>query len=87
MSMLSLDSASVSGGKDAFSPGFQKGELTPQSKEHIKSLKNKLLSSYVKTSGFSEDQIMNPDSLTKTQRKKIEPLINALENIDRGLNK
>jgi hypothetical protein len=87
MSMLSLDSASVSGGKDAFSPGFQKGELTPQSKEHIKSLKNKLLSSYAKTSGFSEDQIMNPDSLTKTQRKKIEPLINALENIDRGLNK
>jgi len=85
MSMLSLDTASVAGGKDAFSPGFQKKELTPQAKEHIKSLRKKLISSYVKTSGFSEDEIMNPDSLNKTKRKKIEPLINALENINRGL--
>ena len=85
MSMLSLDTASVSGGKDAFSPGFQKVELTPKAKEHIKSLRDKLISSYVKTSGFTDDQIMNPDSLTKSKRKKIEPLINALENIDRGL--
>ena len=85
MSMLSLDTASVSGGKDAFSPGFQKVDLTPKAKEHIKSLRGKLISSYVKTSGFTEDQIMNPDSLTKSKRKKIEPLINALENIDRGL--
>lgn len=85
MSMLSLDTASVSGGKDAFSPGFQKTELTPQSKEYINSLRKKLVSSYVKTSGFSEDEIMNPDSLNKTKRKKIEPLIAALENIDRGM--
>ena len=85
MSMLSLDTASVAGGKDAFSPGFQKVELTPKSKEHIKSLRKKLISSYVKTTGFSEDEIMNPDSLNKTKRKKIEPLINALENINRGL--
>jgi hypothetical protein len=85
MSMLSLDSASVAGGKDAFSPGFQKVGLTPKSKEYIKSLRSKLVSSYIKTSGFTEDQIKNPDSLTKTNRKKIEPLISALENIDRGL--
>ena len=85
MSMLSLDTASVSGGTDVFSPGFQKSGLTPQSKKYINSLREKLISSYVKTSGFSEDEIMNPDSLTKTKRKKIEPLINALENIDRGL--
>jgi hypothetical protein len=85
MSMLSLDSASVTGGKDAFSPGFQKVGLTPKSKEYIKSLRSKLVSGYIKTSGFTEDQIKNPDSLTKTNRKKIEPLISALENIDRGL--
>ena len=75
----------VGGGKDAFSPGFQKVELTPQSKKLIKSLRKKLIFSYVKTTGFSEDEITNPDSLNKTKRKKIEPLINALENIDRGL--
>ena len=85
MSMLSLDTASVAGEKDAFSPGFQKVELSPKSKEYIKSLRKKLISSYVKTTGFSEDEIMNPDSLNKTKRKKIEPLINALENINRGL--
>ena len=85
MSLLSLDTASVSGGKDAFSPGFQKVPLTPKSKELIQSLKNKMISSYVNTTGFSENEITNPDSLTKTKRKKIEPLINALENIDRGL--
>lgn len=85
MAMLSLDTASVSGGIDAFSPGFQKVGLTPQSKNYINLLREKLISSYAKTSGFSEDEIMNPDSLTKTKRKKIEPLINALENIDRGL--
>ena len=85
MSLLSLDTASVSGGKDVFSPGFQKVPLTPKSKELIKSLKNKMISSYVNTTGFSENEILNPDSLTRTKRKKIEPLINALENIDRGL--
>jgi len=85
MSLLSLDTASVSGGKDGFSPGFQKGGLTPQSKEHVKNLRKKLVSSYVNTSGFSEEEISNPDSLTKSKRKKIEPLLNALENIDRGL--
>jgi len=85
MSLLSLDTASVSGGKDAFSPAFQKVPLTPKSKELIQSLKDKMISSYVNTTGFSENEIMNPDSLTKTKRKKIEPLINALENIDRGL--
>lgn len=85
LSLLSLDTASVAGGKDAFSPGFQKTSLTPGAQGHIKSLRKKLISSYAKSSGFSEDQIMNSESLTKTQRKKIEPIVNALENIDRGL--
>lgn len=85
MSVLSLDTASVAGGKDAFSPGFQKTELTPRSKELVTGLKEKLIDGYVKTSGFSRDEIMNPDSLNKTKRKKIEPLIAALENINRGL--
>jgi hypothetical protein len=85
LSLLSLDTASVTGGKDAFSPGFQKTSLTPGAQGHIKSLRKKLISSYTKSSGFSEDQIMNSESLTKTQRKKIEPIVNALENIDRGL--
>ena len=85
MSVLSLDSASVAGGKDVFSPGFQKTELTPRSRELVTGLRDKLINGYVKTSGFSRDQIMSPDSLNKTQRKKIEPLIAALENINRGL--
>ena len=85
MSVLSLDTASVAGGKDAFSPGFQKTELTTRSKELVSGLRDKLIDGYVATSGFSMDQIKNPDSLNKTQRKKIEPLISALENINRGL--
>ena len=85
MSVLSLDTASVAGGKDAFSPGFQKTELTTRSKELVSGLRDKLIDGYVATSGFSMDQIKNPDSLNKTQRKKIEPLISALENISRGL--
>ena len=85
MSVLSLDTASISGGKDAFSPGFQKTELTTRSKELMSGLRDKLINGYVATSGFSVDQIKNPNSLNKTQRKKIEPLISALENINRGI--
>ena len=85
MNLLSLDTASVAGGKDAFSPGFQQTPLSPKAKEHVGTLRKKLLDSYTKQSGFTQSQIDNPDSLTKTQRKKIEPLLNALENIDRGL--
>jgi hypothetical protein len=87
MNLLSLDTASVAGGKDAFSPGFQQTPLSPKAKEHVGTLRKKLLDSYTKQSGFTQSQIDNPDSLTKTQRKKIEPLLNALENIDRGLAK
>jgi len=85
MNLLSLDTASVAGGKDAFSPGFQQTPLSPKAKKHVGTLRKKLLDSYTKQSGFTQSQIDNPDSLTKTQRKKIEPLLNALENIDRGL--
>jgi len=77
----------VAGGKDVFSPGFQQTPLSPKSKEHIGTLRKKLMDSYAKQSGFTQSQIDNPDSLTKTQKKKIEPLLNALENIDRGLSK
>jgi hypothetical protein len=85
MSLLSLDTASVTGGKDVMSPGSQK-TLTEKTRQNITTLSNFLLSSYVKTSGLTPEQIKNPDTLTKTRRKPIEPLIAALENINRGLN-
>lgn len=87
MNMLSLDSASVSGGKDAFSPGFQETPLSPKAKEYVNTLRQKMIESFSKQSGFNKNQIDNPDSLTKTQRKKIEPILNAIENIERGLEK
>jgi hypothetical protein len=85
MSLLSLDTASVTGGKDVMSPGSQK-TLTEKTRQNITTLSNFLLSSYVKTSGLTPEQIKNPDTLTKTKRKPIEPLIAALENMNRGLN-
>jgi len=85
LSLLSLDTASVSGGKDVISPASQRG-LTDKTKQNITTLSNFLISSYVKTSGLTPEQIKNPDTLTKTKRKPIEPLIAALENINRSLN-
>ena len=85
LNLLSLDTASVSGGKDILSPGKQ-SNLTEKAKEHSKTLANFLISSYVKTSGLTPDQIKNPDSLTKTKRKPIEPLLAALENLERAVN-
>ena len=84
MGMMTLDSGSLSKDKDVFSPGRQK-EMTPKAKEHAKALRKKMVDASMKSTGFTQEQIDNPDSLTKTQRKKIEPLLNALENIDRGL--
>lgn len=85
LNLLSLDTASVSGGKDVLSPGKQ-NNLTEKAKEHSKTLANFLISSYVKTSGLTPEQIKNPDSLTKTKRKPIEPLLAALENLGRAIN-
>lgn len=85
LNLLSLDTASVAGGKDALSPGYQKN-LTEKTKENIKTLSNFLISSYVKTSGLSPEEIKNPGTLTKTKRKPIEPLLAALENMNRGIN-
>ena len=85
MSLLSLDTASVKAGKDVLSPGSQKN-LTEKSRQNIVTLSNFLISSFVKTSGLTPEQIKNPDTLTKTKRKPIEPLIAALENANRGLN-
>ena len=85
LNLLSLDTASVSGGKDALSPGYQ-NNITEKTKEHIKTLSNFLISSYVKTSGLSPEEIKNPETLKKTKRKPIEPLLAALENMNRGLN-
>jgi hypothetical protein len=84
MGILSVDSASIAKDKDVFSPGRQKN-LTPKTKEYVGALRTKMVEAASRSTGFSLEQIENPDGLTKTQRKKIEPLLNALENIDRGL--
>lgn len=84
MGMMTLDSGSLSKDKDVFSPGRQE-KMTPKAKEHTKALRKKMVDAVIKSTGFTQEQIDNPDSLKKTQRNKIEPLLNALENIDRGL--
>ena len=84
MGMMTLDSGSLSKDKDVFSPGRQE-KMTPKAKEHAGALRKKMVDAAIKSTGFTQEQIDNPDSLTKTQRNKIEPLLNALENIDRGL--
>ena len=84
MGMMTLDSGSLSKDKDVFSPGRQE-KMTPKAKEHAKALRKKMVDAVMKSTGFTQEQIDNPDSLKKTQRNKIEPLLNALENIDRGL--
>lgn len=84
MGMLSVDSASIAKDKDVFSPGRQKN-ITPKAKEYVGALRTKMVEAASRSTGLSLEQIENPDSLKKTQKKKIEPLLNALENIDRGL--
>lgn len=84
MGMLSVDSASIAKDKDVFSPGRQKN-ITPKAKEYVGALRTKMVEAVSRSTGLSLEQIENPDSLKKTQKKKIEPLLNALENIDRGL--
>ena len=84
MGMMTLDSGSLSKDKDVFSPGRQE-KMTPKAKEHANALRKKMVDAVMKSTGFTQEQIDNPDSLKKTQRNKIEPLLNALENIDRGL--
>jgi len=84
MGMMTLDKGSLSNDKDVFSPGRQE-KMTPKAKEYTKALRKKMVDAVMNSTGFTQEQIDNPDSLNKTQRNKIEPLLNALENIDRGL--
>ena len=85
MSLLSLDTASVAKGVNLLSPGSQR-MLTDKAKQHVVTLTNFLISSSVKTSGLTPEQIKNPDSLNKTKRKPIEPLLAALDDISKALN-
>ena len=85
MGMMTLDSSSISKSKDAFSPAWQKTPLTPKAKEHVKTLRNMMVEAASRSTGLTPEQIENPDSLKAGDRKKIATLINALENIDRGL--
>ncbi len=82
--MMTVDKGSLEKDKDVFSPGRQK-EMTPKAKEHTKALRKKMVDAASRSTGLTPEQIENPDSLKAGDRKKITTLINALENIDRGL--
>jgi hypothetical protein len=82
--MMTVDKGSLEKDKDVFSPGRQK-EMTPKAKEHTKALRKKMVDAASRSTGLTPEQIENPDSLKAGDRKKIATLINALENIDRGL--
>ena len=82
--MMTVDKGSLEKDKDVFSPGKQQ-KMTPKAKEHTKALRKKMVDAASRSTGLTPEQIENPDSLKAGDRKKIATLINALENIDRGL--
>jgi hypothetical protein len=82
--MTTTDKSSLAKDKDVFSPGRQK-KMTPKAKEHVKTLRKKMIDAYSRTSGLTPEQIENPDSLKAADKKKLLTLTNALENFDAGL--
>jgi len=84
-SLLTIDNATVQSSKDVFSPGYQQFKLTAKTKKMFKQIRQQFIDDYVKLNIISEDDIKNFDSLTKGKQKKVQPLMNILENIDRGL--
>lgn len=84
LSLLSLDTASVSNGKDVFSPDRQ-SSLSDASKENLKKITNMMIVAVTKSTGLSKEQIMNPDSLKSTQRKKLLPFTTAMNKIGKAI--
>ena len=84
-SLLTIDNSTVQSGKDVFSPGYQKFKLTAKTKKLFKEIRQQFVDDYAKLNNISEDDIQNFDNITKAKQKKVQPLMNILENIDRGL--
>ena len=86
-SLLTLDNSTVQSGKDVFSPGYQQFKLTAKTKKMFKEIRQQFVDDYAKLNNISEDDIKDFDNLTKAKQKKVQPLMNILENIDRGLTR